>query len=67
VDEFIPTKEAADILGISTRGIRDLLARGRLEGQKFGRDWLVDRQSVLAYKKQREQRLKSRGQSPTEE
>jgi excisionase family DNA binding protein len=35
------TKEAAKILGISDAHCRRLLAKGELDGRKWGRDWTV--------------------------
>ena len=58
-DEFadwINTAEAAQILGVSQRWIRDLLEAGELEGRKLGlRFWYVKRSSVEDYRKKREQ------------
>ena len=34
-------KEASERLGISDRRVRQLLVQERLEGKKFGRDWMV--------------------------
>jgi excisionase family DNA binding protein len=44
--EVITTREAADMLRISERRVRQLLAEGRLTGTHAGRVWLVDRASV---------------------
>ncbi len=40
------TKEAAEVLGISDRGVRAALDAGRLRGRRLGRCWLVARWSV---------------------
>lgn len=40
------TNEAAVALGITPQRVRALLAAGRLEGRKVGRDWQVDEASV---------------------
>ncbi len=43
-------KEASAELGISERRIRQLLAQGRIEGKRLGRDWVV---LSLDYKRKR--------------
>jgi excisionase family DNA binding protein len=43
----ISTTEAAGMLGVSARRIRQLLAAGVLEGRLTGRTWHVSRPSVL--------------------
>ena len=43
------TKEAAEMLGLDFTSISRLLRKGILKGQKFGRDWMVYRDSVEAY------------------
>jgi excisionase family DNA binding protein len=47
---LIDTKEAASITGYCTDYVRRLARRGRIEAQRVGRDWLIDRTSLLAYK-----------------
>lgn len=42
----IATREAADMLRISERRVRQMLADGALTGRRAGRVWLVDRASV---------------------
>jgi excisionase family DNA binding protein len=48
-------KEASVKLGISERRLRQLLAEGRIEGKKLGRDWVV---LSLDYKKRRKPKRK---------
>lgn len=38
--------EAALILGVTEQRVRFLIRRGRLEGRKLGRDWIVSRSDV---------------------
>lgn len=47
--EYIATKDAAAILGFTHQHVRLLLRHGKLRGMKFGRDWLVSRESVFVY------------------
>ena len=46
------TREAAELTGYDPAYIRVLAKQGKVEGFKAGRDWLVSRESVLAYKAQ---------------
>lgn len=41
--------EAAETLGYTVQHTRLLLRRGRLRGNKIGRDWIVLRESVAEY------------------
>lgn len=50
---LITLKETADLLNCTVEWARQLAKREKIEGQKFGRDWLVTRSSVLAYKESR--------------
>jgi excisionase family DNA binding protein len=47
--EVISTREAADMLRVTERRVRQLLAEGRLAGEQRGRVWLVERASVALY------------------
>ena len=49
------TKEAAARLGLEVSHVRRLLEEGKIEGRKFGRDWMV---TSLDY--QRKRRPKTR-------
>ncbi len=49
-DRFISTKEAAQILGVSTRRVVGLCNQQTFDGAiKAGRDWKIPEESVLAY------------------
>jgi excisionase family DNA binding protein len=50
--EWITTKEAAELTGYHTVHVRRLLREGRVEGKKFGRDWMISRESIQEYKDQ---------------
>lgn len=44
------TVEAALLLGITRQRVLQLLQAGLLKGQKFGRDWQIDPESLRRYK-----------------
>lgn len=39
--EILTTKQAAERLGITPRGVQALVTAGRLPAQKFGRDYMI--------------------------
>ena len=47
--EWITTKEAAELTGYTAAYFRQLIARGRLDARKIGRDWVLDKSEVLEY------------------
>ena len=49
-DGWITTTEAAEITGYSIAYMRQLANRGRIEARKVGRDWLIERTSLLEFK-----------------
>lgn len=56
----ITTSQAAEILEISMRAVQALLNRGTLRGEKFGRDWSIDLDSVYEYKRLKEEAAKKK-------
>ena len=56
------SKEAAERLGLSHSHMRLLLRQGRIQGIKFGRDWLIEVDS-LDYKRKRKPKRKKGGES----
>jgi excisionase family DNA binding protein len=48
-EEWITTREAAEIVGVSIKQISYLLINGRIKGKKFGRFWMVDKRSAKEY------------------
>jgi excisionase family DNA binding protein len=44
----VPTKEVAEMLGVTARQVLYWLGSGALKGRKVGRSWLVDAGSVTA-------------------
>jgi len=47
--EWITTKEAAELTGYSSVTLRQFAREGRIKGRKWGRDWFLEKTSVLAY------------------
>lgn len=48
---WIATREAAELTGYHIKYIRHLARQGdRIEARKVGRDWLINLESLLAYK-----------------
>lgn len=51
--EQIDAKEAANLLGCSTRNVRSLAARGRLPGRKRSGSWYFNRDDVEVFQQYR--------------
>lgn len=51
IEGWLTTKGAAELSGYSVKYLRRLARQGRIEARKIGRDWLVSRDSLLAYKR----------------
>jgi excisionase family DNA binding protein len=49
--EFMTTKEAAELLGFHVKRIPTMVRNNTLQGERFGRAWLVSRKSVNEYLK----------------
>lgn len=49
--EWITVNQAADILVVKPDRVRKLCRAGKLKTERFGRAWMVDRESVIDYKK----------------
>jgi excisionase family DNA binding protein len=47
--EWITTKEAAKLTGYTMARFRQLAKEGAVEAKKLGRDWFLDKQSVLGW------------------
>ena len=57
--EWMTTAEAAELTGYHMAHIRRLIRGGQIKGAKFGRDWMVSRESVTGHL----QEMKSLGTS----
>src|SRR4051794_41787435 len=56
MNELLTTKDAADRLGLSVRGVQALIAKGVLPGERMGRDYLVRAADVERVKASRPRR-----------
>ncbi|WP_374206540.1 helix-turn-helix domain-containing protein [Microbacterium sp. VKM Ac-2923] len=54
--EWVTTKEAADMLRMTPRGIRAACTAGRLDAQVSGGSWLIHRVAIAHYRTKRENR-----------
>jgi excisionase family DNA binding protein len=57
----ITTADAAEIIGCDEAYVRQLLIAGKVDGQKFGRDWMVSRESAEQYRQFRPATGRPRG------
>jgi excisionase family DNA binding protein len=48
-EEWITTREAAKLIGVTIHHISYLLRKGHIKGQKFGNFWMVERTSAEVY------------------
>lgn len=49
--EWLTTKQGAELTGYSVAYMRQLVHRGMVLARKVGRDWLLNRESLLAHKR----------------
>ena len=54
LDEWITTEDIAQYTGYNQEYIRRLLRTGKVHGKKWGREWMVDRDSFLKYMQDRD-------------
>ena len=47
--EWITTKEAAELTGYSMARFRQLAKKGTVKAHKWGRDWFLEKSSVLEW------------------
>lgn len=62
--KWITTKEACILSGYHPDRIRELLREGKIEGQKFGPVWQVNRESLLLYLQNMKELGDRRGPKP---
>ena len=51
-DGWVTIAQAAELSGYSPAYVRQLAYRGRIDARKVGRDWLINQESLLAYKRE---------------
>lgn len=49
---WLTTSQAVGLTGYNIKYLRWLINQGRIEARKVQRDWLVNEESLLAYKRQ---------------
>ena len=52
-ERLVSTKEAAEILKLTSGRIRQLLLAGALRGRRVGRTWVIDVRDLAHYQEQR--------------
>lgn len=63
---MLTTKQAAAILGIAARTMKDYCYRGRIKATKYGRDWLIAERDLEKYRKAPSMRGRPRKDTPKE-
>jgi excisionase family DNA binding protein len=61
---WITSADAAELSGYSVENIRKLAASGKVKAQRWGRDWQIDRNSLLAYARKAQESGEKRGPKP---
>ena len=57
VENWITTAEAKSLTGYNAEHIRRLIRSGKVKAKKWGKEWMVEKNSLIAY-------LKSEGRGP---
>jgi excisionase family DNA binding protein len=50
LSDYLTINEAAKRRGVSRQAVQDLISRGRLKARRLGRQWLIHRLDLSAYK-----------------
>lgn len=61
MQKLITTVQAAQLTGYHRDYIRRLVSSGKVKGERLGRDWLVDQQSLMTHLKAMEKAGAKRG------
>ena len=64
INDWLTTKDAAEFSGYHIEHIRRLIRAGELRARKWGRDWMVDRSSIIDYVKNVEAKGNRKGPKP---
>jgi excisionase family DNA binding protein len=59
--DLLTTTQAAELTGYHRVHLCRLVASGKVEGEKIGRDWLLSKKSLLAYFRNIEKQGAKRG------
>jgi excisionase family DNA binding protein len=54
IEGWLTTEQAGELTGYNVKYLRWLAGQGRVEARKVGRDWLISREDLLAYKREME-------------
>src|SRR3954464_13330417 len=67
-DEFYTVSEAAKVLGLGERRIRQLVSEGEVEGERVGNAWKIFRHSIHSFRDQHgvRERLRAGSEWPPE-
>jgi excisionase family DNA binding protein len=53
VKDPVTTQQAAAMLQVSLSAVQKAVQKGRLTGEQIGRDWLIEREEVERYRRER--------------
>jgi excisionase family DNA binding protein len=56
LNDWLTTTEAARLTGYNIQYIRRLVRSNKVESKKWGRDWMISRASLLAYRTEDQRR-----------
>jgi excisionase family DNA binding protein len=60
---MLTTAEAGAILGLTARSVARLIGKdgnGKIKAQRFGRDWMISREEIERYQRERKRRGRPR-------
>lgn len=60
-ENWLTVKDAANLSNYHPERVRELIRDGKVSAKKFGSVWAVNRESILEYVKQMQQRGERRG------
>jgi excisionase family DNA binding protein len=63
-DEWLTVNQAAKLSGYNADHLRELIRDGKIKAHKFSIVWMVDRESLLAYKTKAQASGEKRGRKP---
>ncbi len=64
LSNYVTTRQAADILGVTQQHVALLIGRGKLQGTKLDYAWLVFRPSIEQYQKTKSAKGRPRSNPP---